>query len=61
MWDEWSASCRGRALAPGKGPPVPIVGGWVASRAGLDTDARQKILSPLLAIERRSPGRPAHS
>jgi hypothetical protein len=22
---EWSASCHGRALPPGKGPPVPIV------------------------------------
>jgi hypothetical protein len=29
--DEWSASRPGRALAPGKGPPVPIVqeAGWV--------------------------------
>jgi hypothetical protein len=28
--DEWSASCPGRALAPGLGPPVPIVqeAGW---------------------------------
>jgi hypothetical protein len=28
--DEWSASRSGRALAPGKGPPVPIVqeAGW---------------------------------
>jgi hypothetical protein len=27
---EWSASCPGHALAPGKGPPVPIVqeAGW---------------------------------
>jgi hypothetical protein len=35
---EWSASLPGRALAPGKGPPVPIVqeAGW-APRAGLDT------------------------
>jgi hypothetical protein len=24
-WGEWSASRPGRALAPGKGPPVPIV------------------------------------
>jgi hypothetical protein len=28
---EWSASCPGRALAPGKGPPVPI--GQEAGRA----------------------------
>jgi hypothetical protein len=28
--DEWSASCTGRALAPGKGPPVPTgqEAGW---------------------------------
>jgi hypothetical protein len=27
---EWSATCPGRALAPGKGPPVPFVqeAGW---------------------------------
>jgi hypothetical protein len=25
MWSEWSVSCPGRALPPGKGPPVPIV------------------------------------
>jgi len=24
-WGEWSASRPGRALPPGKGPPVPIV------------------------------------
>jgi hypothetical protein len=31
-WDEWSASRPGRALAPGKGPPVPIVqeAGWTS-------------------------------
>jgi hypothetical protein len=29
-WGEWSASRPGRALTPGKGPPVPIVqeAGW---------------------------------
>jgi uncharacterized membrane protein len=29
-WGEWSASHPGRALPPGKGPPVPIVqeAGW---------------------------------
>jgi hypothetical protein len=30
-------------------------------RAGLDTEARGKILSPLPGIEPQSPGRPAHS
>jgi hypothetical protein len=31
-------------LPPGKGPPVPI--GQVGPRAGLDTEARGKILCP---------------
>jgi hypothetical protein len=34
---EWSASRPGRALAPGKGPPVPIV-----QEAGWATEARGK-------------------
>jgi hypothetical protein len=40
---EWSASRPGRALAPGNGPPVPIVqeAGWAT-----DTEARGKILCP---------------
>jgi hypothetical protein len=31
-WGEWSASRPGRALSPGKGPPVPIVqkAGWAS-------------------------------
>jgi hypothetical protein len=33
----------------------------VGHRAGLDTDAIGKILSPLLGIEPRSPGGPARS
>jgi hypothetical protein len=33
----------------------------VSPRAGLDTEARGKILSPLLGIEPRSPGRPART
>jgi hypothetical protein len=33
----------------------------VGPRAGLDTEARGKILSPLPGIEPRSPGRPACS
>jgi hypothetical protein len=36
-------------------------GGWVGPRAGLDTEARGKILSPIPEIEPRSPGRPARS
>jgi hypothetical protein len=42
---EWSASRPGRALPPGKGPPrTHCTGGWVGPRAGLDTEARGKIL-----------------
>jgi hypothetical protein len=43
-----------------KGPPrTHCTGGWVGPKAGLDTEARGKILSPLPGIG--SPGRPAHS
>jgi hypothetical protein len=34
-------------LPPGKGPPgTHCTGGWVGPRAGLDTEATGKILSP---------------
>jgi hypothetical protein len=34
-------------LPPGKGPPgTHWTGGWVGPRAGLDTEARGKILCP---------------
>jgi hypothetical protein len=48
-------------LPQGKDPGTHCTGGRVDSRAGLDTEARGKILSPVLRIEPRSPGRPAHS
>jgi hypothetical protein len=42
---EWSASRLGRALAPGKEPPGNHwTRSWVGPRAGLDTEARGKIL-----------------
>jgi hypothetical protein len=48
--------------APEKGPPsTHCTVGWVGPRAGLDTEARGKILSPLPGNEPRSPGRPARS
>jgi hypothetical protein len=52
--DEWSVSRPGRAL-----PPVPIVqeAGW-ASRAGLDAEARGKILC---LSQGSNPGRPVRS
>jgi hypothetical protein len=50
------------ALSPGERTPgTHCTGGWVGPRAGLDTEARGKILSSLLGIEPRSPGRPARS
>jgi hypothetical protein len=59
---EWSASCPGHALPPGKGPPgIHWTGGWVGPRAGLDTEARGKMLLPQPGIEPRSPGRPVRS
>jgi hypothetical protein len=45
----------------GKGPGNHWTGGWVGSRAGLDTQVRGKILLPLPRIELRSPGRPVRS
>jgi hypothetical protein len=45
------------ALYPrGKDPPgTHCTGGWVGLRAGLDTEDRGKILSPLPVTEPRSP------
>jgi hypothetical protein len=46
---DWSVSRPGRALPPGKGPPgTRWTGDWVGPRAGLNTEARGKILSPLM-------------
>jgi hypothetical protein len=58
---EWSASRPGRALAPGKGPPGPIVqeAGWAPEPVW--TQGRGTILLPLPGIDLRSPGRPVHS
>jgi hypothetical protein len=43
---EWSASRPGRALPPGKGPPVPIVkeAGWAPEPVW--TQVKGKILAP---------------
>jgi hypothetical protein len=56
-WGEWSASRHGRALPPAKEPPgTHCTGCWMGPRAGLDTEARGKIISPLPEIEPRLPG-----
>jgi hypothetical protein len=44
-----------------KTPGTSWTGGWVGPRAGLDTEVRGKILSPLSGIKPRSPGHPARS
>jgi hypothetical protein len=44
---EWSASRPSRAFTPGERTPgTYCTGGWVGPRAGLDTEARGKILCP---------------
>jgi hypothetical protein len=44
---EWSASRPGRAFTPGERTPgTHRTGGWVGPIAGLDTEARGKILCP---------------
>jgi hypothetical protein len=59
---EWSASCPGRALPPGKEPPVPIVqeAGW-ASEPVWTQRLEGKNPLPLPGIEPRSPSGPARS
>jgi hypothetical protein len=42
-------------------PGTHRTGGWVGPRAGMDTEGRGKILSPLPGIQPQSPGRPACS
>jgi hypothetical protein len=58
---KWVVSVTPRPrFSPGERTPVThCTGGSVGPRAGLDTEARGKILSPLPGIEPRSPGRPA--
>jgi hypothetical protein len=58
---EWSALRPGRALPPGKGPPVPTVQETEWPRVGVETEARGEIVSALPEIEPRSPGRPVRS
>jgi hypothetical protein len=50
-------------FSPGERTPgTHCTGVWVGPRAAdLDTQVRGKILSPLMGIKPRSPGRPAHS
>jgi hypothetical protein len=55
-WGERSAS----RFSPGeRAPGTHCTGGWVGLRAGLDTEVRGKIISPLPGIEPRSLGFPA--
>jgi hypothetical protein len=52
---------RLRFIAGERTPGTHWTGGWVGPRAGLDTEARGKILSPLPGVEPRLLGRPARS
>jgi hypothetical protein len=56
-----SVTPRPRFTYEERTPGTHCTGGWVEVRAGLDTEARGKILSPLPGIEPRSPGRPDRS
>jgi hypothetical protein len=57
---EWSASRPGRSLAKGERTPgTHCTGGWVGPRAGLDTEATGKIISPVPGIKSISLGFPA--
>jgi hypothetical protein len=56
-----SVTHRPRSSPGERTPGTHFTGGWVGPRAGLDAEARGKILSPLPEIEPRSPGRPARS
>jgi hypothetical protein len=62
-WMGWVVSVTPRPrFSPGeRTPDTRWTEGWVGPRAGLDTEARGKILSPLPGIEPRSPGRPVRS
>jgi hypothetical protein len=58
---QWSASLPGRALPPGKGPPVPIRQeiGWAPEPVWTQTLEKNPL--PLSGIESHSPGRPVRS
>jgi hypothetical protein len=64
-WPRHKFGVRGQRHAPARPgkrtPGTHCTGGWVGLRAGLDTEARRKILSPLPGIEPRSPSRPVRS
>jgi hypothetical protein len=51
------ATLKPREMTPG----THCTGGWVGPRASLDTEAGEKILSPLPGIEPLSPGLPVLS
>jgi hypothetical protein len=55
---EWSVSRPGGALPGERAPGTHWTRGWVGPRAGPDTEATGKILSPLPQIETPSSGRP---
>jgi hypothetical protein len=59
--DELSGSAPAALYPPEMTPNTHWTGGWMGLRAGLDTEAKEKILLPLQRIESRSPGRPRYT
>jgi hypothetical protein len=58
---EWSVSRSGRFTPEEIAPSTLWIGGWVDSRAGLDSVETRKIPTPPPGIEPPNPDRPAHS
>jgi hypothetical protein len=56
-----SVTLRPRYIPRERIPNTHCTVGWVGPKAGLDTEVRRKILSPLPGFEPRSPDRPARS
>jgi hypothetical protein len=54
-----SVTPRPRFTSGKRTPVTHCTGDWVGPRAGLNTEARGKILLQLQKIEPRSPGRPS--
>jgi hypothetical protein len=52
---EWSASYPAAFIPGERTPGTHWAGGCMGPRAGLDTEARRKILLPLPGIKHRSP------
>jgi hypothetical protein len=59
--DGVSGQCHALSALYPQGKERHWTGGWMRPRAGLDTKAREKILSPLPGLEPQLPVHPVHS